>query len=106
MAICEPATVTHEAKITTPSERMLASKAPLIRCWNGGRRDEMLRIARHLFAEGRLIAEGGIDSYAVWDVIAVLSYCDDYDTAERAIASDRPSVRTVESASHLANAGR
>jgi len=80
------AIVARDAETATASERTLATKALLIRCWNGGRRDEMLRIARHLFADGRLIAEGGIDSYAVWDVIAVLSYSDDYDTADRAIA--------------------
>jgi len=78
--------VARATQITTPAERTLACKALLIRCWNGGRREDVLRTARHLFADGRLIAEGGIDSYAVWDVIAVLSYCDDYDTAERAIA--------------------
>jgi DNA-binding CsgD family transcriptional regulator len=80
------AIVAREAQIATPSGRVLASKALLMRCWSGGRRDEMLRIARHLFADGRLIDEGGIDSYSVWDVIAVLSYCDDYDDAERAVA--------------------
>jgi DNA-binding CsgD family transcriptional regulator len=85
--------VARAAHVTTPAERTLASKALLVRCWNGGRRDDVLRTARHLFAGGRLIAEGGIDSYAVWDVIAVLSYCDDYDTAERAIALAVADVR-------------
>jgi DNA-binding CsgD family transcriptional regulator len=77
--------VTRATHLTTPAERTLASKALLVRCWNGGTREDVVRTARQLFADGRLIAEGGIDSYALWDVIAVLSYCDDYETADRAI---------------------
>ena len=77
--------VARATHLTTPAERTLASKALLVRCWNGGTREDVLRTARQLFADGRLIAEGGIDSYALWDVIAVLSYCDDYETADRAI---------------------
>jgi DNA-binding CsgD family transcriptional regulator len=71
-------------RLDSPADRALTSKAMIMRLAAGGNRDELLTIARDLFAGGRLAAEAGAESQALWHTMGALSYCDDYATAEHA----------------------
>ncbi len=71
-------------RLDSPADRALTSKAMIMRMGAGGNRDELLTVARDLFAGGRLATEGGADSQALWHTMGALSYCDDYATAEHA----------------------
>ncbi len=87
--------------------RALASKAMFMRLFAGGPRDEVLAVARRLLGDGRLIEEDSADSQARTHVIGCLSWCDDYEAAERALrlsfaeAQRRGSVLTFAMASQL-----
>ncbi|MBE8516867.1 AAA family ATPase [Amycolatopsis sp. H6(2020)] len=71
-------------RLDSPAERALTSKAMIMQLAAGGNRDELLTIARDLFAGGRLATGAGADSQALWHTMGALSYCDDYATAEHA----------------------
>jgi DNA-binding CsgD family transcriptional regulator len=66
----------------TPAERVLMSKALIMRLYAGGTRAELVPLALRLFADGQLIEEGGIQSQAAAHVAGALSYCDEYEAAE------------------------
>ncbi|MEU5261576.1 AAA family ATPase [Amycolatopsis sp. NPDC021455] len=71
-------------RLAGPADRALTSKAMIMQLAAGGNRDELLTIAKDLFAGGRLATEAGADSQALWHTMGALSYCDDYPTAEHA----------------------
>jgi DNA-binding CsgD family transcriptional regulator len=70
----------------TPAERVLMSKALVMRVYSGGARDELVPLALRLFADGRLTEEAGIQSQAAGHVAVALSYCDEYEAAEDLLA--------------------
>ena len=91
----------------TRAGRALASKAMIMRLWAGAPRDEILAVARKLLGDGRLIEEDTADGQARAHVIGCLSWCDDYESADRALqlsfadAQRRGSVLTFALTSQL-----
>ena len=66
------------------AERELASKAMIMRLWAGAPREEILAIARRLARDADIVQE---DSRAIVHVAGCLSLCDDYASAETALAT-------------------
>ena len=74
--------------IDSRAGRALASKAMIMRLFGRrARATEVLAVAHRLLADGRLIEEDGADSQARTHVIGCLSWCDDYEAAERRAAA-------------------
>ena len=65
------------------AQRELASKAMIMRLWAGTPRDEILAIARRLAHDPDVVQE---ESRALVHVAGCLSLCDDYASAESALA--------------------
>jgi DNA-binding CsgD family transcriptional regulator len=70
----------------TPAERALLSKALAMSVYEGRPHGPLRELARALYADGRLVDEGGIGSQAAGHVAGMLSYCDDYELAAEALA--------------------
>jgi DNA-binding CsgD family transcriptional regulator len=65
----------------TAAERVLVSKAMIMRVYAGGTREELVPLGLRLFGAGRLLEQDGIESQAVAHVAGTLSYCDEYGHA-------------------------
>jgi DNA-binding CsgD family transcriptional regulator len=73
------------AGLTAPGELALLSKALMMRLWAGEDREAVLATARRLVANGGLTTDDAADSQVPWQVIASLSWADDYPTAALAL---------------------
>jgi DNA-binding CsgD family transcriptional regulator len=73
------------AVLTTRARRGLASKGMIARLFAGAPHGEILTLARRIFGDGRLVDEDRFDSQVLSHVISALGWCDDYNTAERAL---------------------
>ena len=73
------------AGLTAPGELALLSKALMMRLWAGEDREAVLATARRLVDDGRLSVDDAADSQVPWQVIASLSWADDYPTAALAL---------------------
>ena len=78
---------------STPAERGLMSKTLIMRVYRGEPCEPLGRLAWDLYANGRLLEEGGIVSQAVGHVIGTLSYCDRYADAETVCARSEAKTR-------------
>ena len=67
--------------LTSAGELALLSKALMMRLWAGEDREAVLATARRLVGDGRLSADDAADSQVPWQVIASLSWADDYASA-------------------------
>jgi DNA-binding CsgD family transcriptional regulator len=74
-----------DAALTTRARRGLASKGMLVRLFAVGSHEEVLALARRIFADGRLVEEDRFDSLVLSHVISTLGWCDDYETADKAL---------------------
>jgi DNA-binding CsgD family transcriptional regulator/predicted negative regulator of RcsB-dependent stress response len=79
-----PTILSRPTRLASAADRALTSKAMIMQLFAGGRCSELLPLARNLFDGGRLVAEGGAESQALWHTMGALSYCDDYPAADHA----------------------
>jgi DNA-binding CsgD family transcriptional regulator len=77
--------LTQAGGLTTPGGLALLSKALMMRLWAGEDREAVLATARRLLDEGCLTVDDAADSQVPWQVIASLSWADDYPTAVLAL---------------------
>jgi DNA-binding CsgD family transcriptional regulator len=77
--------LTSDAALTTRARRGLASKAMIVRLFAAEPFGQTLRLAREIFADGRLIEEDRFDSQVLTHVVSTLGWCDDYVAADNAI---------------------
>ena len=80
---------------STPAARLLASKSLIMRIYDGQPHQPLAELALELYANGRLIEEGGLTSQALGHVAGALSYSDKYKAAEEALSRGRDEARRI-----------
>ena len=91
--------------LTGAGELALLSKALMMRLWAGEDREAVLATARRLVGDGRLSVDDAADSQVPWQVIASLSWADDYASAGLALRGAFADARRGARCSPFALAG-
>ena len=73
------------AEIRSPSHRMLLAQVLFMRTMTGAPHDGIIELAERIWDDGRLLAQEGADSIALWHAIGALSWADAYESSLRAI---------------------
>ena len=79
----------------TAAARVLASKSMIMRVYEGQPHQPLVKLARELYGDGRLLEEVGLTSQASLHVAAALSYGDRYAAAEQVLGRARDEGRRI-----------